>query len=181
MKNKKFVFLVVLAFMVSGVFISATFTSNGDQAVTAAKDSKMIRRSGFSLGKMIDMTAGISTWTKVNQVTVKARGRGYVYVVAHGDCNLAVGPNSVTVGIADQPNVNCIWHYTMGTNVPNDNADRWHAYSCSWVFEVPAKGEYTYYLNACSLYGDGTSEIFVANGVLSATWIDHKYVTYYDF
>jgi hypothetical protein len=114
-------------------------------------------------------------------VTVKARGPGYVYVVAHGDCNLAVGSNSVSVGIADQPGVNCIWHYTMGTNVPMDNADRWHAYSCSWVFEVPGKGEYSYYLNACSFYGDGTSTIYVANGVLSATWIHQRNVTYYDF
>jgi len=179
MKNKKFVFLVVLAFMVSGVFISATVISNGNQAVTDAKGSKMIRKSGFSLGKIISMTAGTSTWTKVNQVTVSARGPGYVYVVAHGDCNLAVGPNSVTVGIADQPDINCIWHYTMGTNF--GYADRWHTYSCSWVFNVPDKGDYTYYLNACSYYGDGSSTIFVANGVLSATWIDYRNVTYYDF
>lgn len=178
MRNKKYFFLVMLVLVVSSWFIGTTFTSNNDQVVTPQGIQKRLTRTGFSLGKIIQMTAGLETWTTVNQVSVWAKGPGYVYVVANGDCNLSVGPNSLTVGVADQPNTNCIWHSSMGTNFKY--ADMWHTYNCNWVFYVPAKGEYTYYLNACSYYGDGTSTIYVSSGVLSATWIDQRNVTYYD-
>ncbi len=178
MKNKKISILVSCAFIAGIVFIGTAFDANEDQGLTPASVLKRIRRSGFTCFNIVYVTGGDTTWVEVARVNVRAKNPGYVYVQASG---MIVIPdaNHVRLSLDDTSATRGPWVFNMGDDATG-RADEWETYGIGMVFYVPAKGTYTFCLNADSWNGDG-SLISIQNGILSATWIDHRNVTYTDF
>jgi hypothetical protein len=177
MFTKKTGFYVVFILIVSVFFLSPALTQNNDQELTLIKLQQKLRRTGFDLMEFGSPAGGSGIWETVATVQVNAKNQGYVHVLAQG---MVIIPdaNTVTLSLNDSPASRGPWVYSLGDSTAG-RVDNYNSYACSMVFEVPSEGVYTFYLNATSYAGDG-SLISVENGVLSATWIDYRQVTYLD-
>ena len=127
-------------------------------------------RVAFTQSTFGYVTGGSGTWVEAAQVTIQVANPGKVVVTASGMI-VGLDGNDVTLSLNTISAARGPWVYSTSGRLSGDPYD---TYGITRVFDAPTAGSYTFYINATSYAGDGTS-ISIENGALVAAYYSNYF------